>query len=448
MWKMSCEMRCRLFLLFLLLSLVTVRLPVAAFWQDGAKKPNILFLVIDALRQDALGNNGTGGTNTPFMDQLAKQSRSFSRCYAGSSTTKPSVVTLWTSSYPSEHGIVYRRDRMRDETITLAEVLAAAGYHTALFTGNPWLTEEFNMVQGFHCADFISYQESPNGKVNGKEVNRVFEEWIQPATREPFFAHIHYMDCHASTINYRQFYPETELESYCLNGPVPKEFDASVTENMKREYGKSVLFTDHLVKEIVEMLKKKGMWERTILVLTADHGEEFGDHGGLGHGTSLHEELLRVPLVIHHPGLSPGESDIPVSHVDMLPTVCDWAGLLPPAGISGKRLEELERNENLQARPFFARVVSLDDNSDRFTVIWQEHKYIYNRSTNKEILYNLREDPQEKHPLKSSPKQLLGRLRSEVEKQVNIAKRIPRPRHTPDISQETLSVLKDIGYLH
>jgi arylsulfatase A-like enzyme len=281
--------------------------------------PNIVLIVVDTLRADHLSCYGYGQNTSPFISELAAQGVLFERAYSASSWTSPGTASIHTSLYPFQHGVTtgflatkkgrkadptIRLNRIPEEAVTIAEVLKEAGYRTFAVTDNLNITEEQGFSQGFDA--FQNYNYETAEAVNGK-----LSEWrdeIEDA--QPYFLYIHYNDPHQP---YNRRKPWLAVEG---SRPVTR-----VTA-----YDSEIGYVDSKIKEVFDMY---GWNAGAVLILTSDHGEEFYEHGELGHGYNLYSQTIHVPLIIY-PALQaePGSSiATPVSTIDVLPTVRAAAGL-------------------------------------------------------------------------------------------------------------------------
>jgi arylsulfatase A-like enzyme len=290
--------------------------PALAPASAGSGPPNVIVYLVDALRPDHLGFGGYGKPTSPFLDALARRSLVFRRAYAGASWTKPSVATLLTSLQPQTHGVGARSygDALADEFPTLADVLARHGYATALFSANPLggtasgLDRRFD--QAFTPAALSGH--AGGGKVRAAELNAPLLRWLEAHARDRFLAVVHTVDPHPP---------------YASAGDETAAYDEEVAA------------ADAALRALYERLEGSGLARRTLLVVTSDHGRALGEKGRTGHGLSVHEDQVRVPLLLHHPGgLEAGVAEAPVHLVDVLPTVLAHCGVPAPPGVQGRSL--------------------------------------------------------------------------------------------------------------
>ena len=270
--------------------------------------PNLLLLVVDCLRGDALSVAGYARPTTPAIDALAGEGTRFSRASAQASWTRPSLPTLLTGLYPSEHGLLDFTDdpdapaaALDESVVTVAERLHRAGYATAMVGEQHQLSPRFGLQQGFDL-----WQPKAG---DGANIQRRFLEWQGGLSGKRFFAYLHYLELHWP------YCPPKDLRGRFDEGPSHlnpcadwrqlrddiRSGKYSVTAEdrqlLRARYDEELLGVDRTIGELVAELKRRRLYDDTLILVTGDHGEEFGEHGGFFHGQSLHEELLHVPLV-------------------------------------------------------------------------------------------------------------------------------------------------------
>ena len=288
---------------------------------------NVLLVTIDTLRADRLG--AYGGPPTAAIDALSARGVRFARAYAHAPMTLPSHVSILTGLLPPVHGVRNNGTfRLDPSVLTLASLLRAAGYRTGAFVGAFVLDRRFGLDQGFDVYDDL-YRESRNradfrfDERRAPEVLQPAADWIlsgraraearvgqRPADQTmPWFAWVHLFDPHA-----------------------PYDAPEARTADL---YDNEIAFTDAALGAFLSRLRGAGGLDRTLIALTADHGEGLGDHGEATHGLFAYDTTLRVPLVIAGPGIAPRVGSDLAAHVDLLPTVLDLLGLDAPDGLPG-----------------------------------------------------------------------------------------------------------------
>ncbi len=291
---------------------------------------NVLLIVVDTLGAEHLGCLGSELPSTPEIDRLAQRSLLFRRAYSPASWTQPAMASLFTSRMPHEHGVLRLRDRLGKELPSLPEQMRRAGFATAAMVSNFLVGEEYGFARGFRAFD----ESSARGHraVTSAEITNAAMDWLEARPRwQPFFLYLHYFDPH---FDYRH-HPEHDLTAGYegkLRPGMPiwdlRDQRATLEEKdvdfLRRLHLGEVAYTDAQIGRLLAYLEARGLADDTLVILTSDHGEEIMQHGWIGHTRTLYEELLHIPMMISLPGrIEPGESSIPVSLLDILPTLVD-----------------------------------------------------------------------------------------------------------------------------
>ena len=417
----------------------------ASCWRGPrpSPSPNILVILVDTLRFDRLGSYGSRRGLTPFIDSLAQRGYVFGRARAQSSWTNPSVASLFTSRYQSQHHVISFGSVLSPDELTLAEVLKRRGYATGAFCANILINDKLGFAQGFDRFEVVSRQGAPDSfprflKGRADAVNRRALAWLDSlradGKRTPaFFLYVHYMEPHAP------FDPPDELVSKVLNGrPRPDLDDINKAMNFavvnfpeelvapaQDFYDAEIMSLDAQLKDFFVQLQSRGFLGDTIVVFVADHGEEFDEHGLVGHHHTLYEEVIRVPFFLLVPGQeNHREISEPVSLVDVAPTILDLAdlpaeetfvgrslsGLLPERGSWRSRLRGLFGEE--ETRPVFSELINAKEAVRRspheHAVILDHDKLIVGVAGEREY-YDLAVDPGEKNPKAALPHDAIDR---------------------------------------
>jgi len=395
----------------------------------AADAPNVLILSIDTLRADALGCYGSQGGHTPNIDRLAERGVLFQRALAPMATTFPSHSSMFTGLYPRVHGVRWNGHTLDEDRTTLAEVLDDAGFETGAFVSYKAMVARGGLHQGFDSvSDEKLVADSPRIR-DGGEVNRLAFEYLDGlGERGGTFLWLHYFEPHSP-------YPLTDYASERLVGyEGPLADGASIDEihvmnDKKRRtpadvaafqtlYDGRVREADRLVGELIEGLEERGRLDDTILVLVGDHGQLLGEHGHVGHGAILWQEVLEVPFMIVDPrSKATGEVQTRVGVVDLMPTVLDLLSLEAPAGMQGRSLARALYGEALEDELYFAEVRIADPKQARprgqneaVAVFHEHHKFVL--QGDEEVLYDLNADPGEGQALELTlESELVNRLR-------------------------------------
>ncbi len=326
--------------------------------------PNVILIVVDTLRADHLSSYGYKGATTPAFDGLASDGTRFAKAYSQASWTRPSFGTIFSSLYPSSHRAIHKADQLPDAVVTLAETMQGAGYATVGFANNINVAPLFGFQQGFDQYTFLEPEfffgatESAAQLTIYNQLRLVRERYVsqkkwvenyyQPAdvvsqhgldwlaTRDPerpFFMFLHYMEPHDP-----YFVHPYNGEAYArVANPNP---DAALAGKYRAAYDGAIRFLDDELAKLFAELKKQNLYDESLIVLTADHGEEFHEHGGWWHGTTLYDEQLAVPLLVKAPKGGPAGvvNEHVVSSLDIAPTIIATAGVAVPKSMVGKAL--------------------------------------------------------------------------------------------------------------
>jgi arylsulfatase len=343
--------------------------------------PNLLLVTLDTLRADHLGSYGFALETSPEIDRLARSGVLFERAVAASSTTAPSHASILTSRYTREHSVGYLTGRTRlAEAPTLAEQLRGAGYATAGFVSNPNLRRRLGFDRGFDHFDDELPKAEPNRPA---QFERVAEEttaraiaWLAAPRREPWFLWVHYQDPHgpyapppghADRFRVPPAPGEAELEVLESNdgiGGIPA-YQAlpglRLPSQYLGRYADEIFYADASLGRLLAAADDFAAGRETAVLLTADHGESLGEGGAwFVHFLVSTPQLSHVPMILTAPGVAPGRRSEPVSHVDVLPTLLELAGLSAPAGARGVALGPYLR----EGRPLPDRVVYCDSGAE------------------------------------------------------------------------------------
>ena len=430
------------------------------------EKPNIIFLVVDALRGDHLGYAGYSRPTSPNIDALAEESVVFTQCYSQGTKTKPSIASLFVSQYPSQHSIIegnredadgnYFSPILNTSLKTMAEYLKESGYNTVGLLEQGQLRKYMGFGQGFNY--YNSYLILAN------LINDEFFDWLPFNKHRKFFAYLHYQDVHA---------PYTPIEKYSnllgikKVGNVPthgkawqkakddwrkskRDHNNKITRLQESEvqalidsYDAEIRAIDDDLGQLIQVLKEKKLYNNSIIVLTADHGEGFNEHGLLGHGNSLYEEVINVPLLIRFPDKKySGVINSPVQLIDLLPTLLDYLKIEKSEGVVGRNLiTYLDGEINPEEYPVFSEMVS------SFMIRKGDMKLIYNRNLEKLELYDLKNDHEEQNNLALQKPDLAVQMKNEIIDWIDNNKTHQIKATEISIDTKTIKNLKSLGYL-
>lgn len=424
-------------------------------WSDVSDaRPNIVVLLIDTLRADRLGVYGWARARTPQLDALAKRGVRFQDATSAASWTLPSHASMFTSTYPSQHGL-WQDQRLPESLVTVAEVLRDEGYRTAAFAERGFLKADHGFARGF---------ERFNSHVrNCTETFSVAAKWIGER-RTPFFAFVHTYKVHAPHVPsdefsagyVREYSGEGTGVSFMRElvedrkGPLPS-LDAQ--RYLSDLYDAEIAELDFAVGEFLAELEEAGKLENTLLVVTSDHGEEFFEHGAFSHGASLYQEQLHVPLIVYWKGHMDG--GVVATHlvhgVDLAPTLAAAAGAEAPASWMGKPLS-VEPSEGREVFvPMRLRWADPERIGAAAIAIRKGHlKYVSYPAGERvhdahqgPVLFDLRSDPGETSNLLDEQSARVWSERAEA-----LLERFPQLGETSsfDLDEEALRELEELGY--
>ena len=332
---------------------------------EGA--PNVLVIVVDTLRADHLPGYGYARGSTPALERFAQDSVRFDQAFANASWTRPSFASILTGRYASSHGVMAKPDGLPDALTTLPEALSAGGYATAGFVTNFNVAPYFNFQQGFDEYTFlepefvlgaddsaaklllmqfvrqrIETMRAARGTVepgtayqDAETVNRNLNGWLDRAPSRPWFLFAAYMDPHDPYFEHP--YTGQGYARAAHQSPDPSEAPV-----LTRLYDGEITYWDQQFGRLMDDLRRRGLYDDMMIVVTSDHGEELADHGGFWHGTTLYDEQIRVPLFVKLPGNARAGTVVRhwVQSVDLMPSILRQVGLRVPEGVQGGDLNE------------------------------------------------------------------------------------------------------------
>jgi arylsulfatase A-like enzyme len=427
--------------------------------RSAPPRPNILMIVIDTLRADRLGCYGNQRGLTPFLDSLAERGFVFRHAYAQSSWTNPSVASLFTSRFPSQHKVTSAPDTMPmpgDGEWMLAQSLSRGGYRNAAVVANAGLRGYADRQltpskrvpgrgfgKGFDL--FVALAATPNGpnqflwvRPRAEQVNQQALAWLRDnESGAPVFLYLQYMETH-------QPYAPTEagLARASRGGHPPDVKRANVSKlaanrrplepdelrNLEDVYDAEVASVDAGVRDLFAALDKQGFLKDAIVVVTADHGEEFGAHGVFGHGVSLYEPEIHVPLLVLVPHSDKRvDVDEDVSLIDLAPTLLDWIDAPVPASFEGRSIvpilnpspslwRRLVGGPSRSSHPAFSELICEGGDwkrvtPHRYAVVEEGRKLIADGNGNADY-FDVAEDPQETQGKALRPPERLALLQA------------------------------------
>ncbi|MEQ8762978.1 MAG: sulfatase-like hydrolase/transferase [Planctomycetota bacterium] len=279
------------------------------------RPPNVLIITIDTLRADRVGCYGSDSGATPHLDALAARGVRIEQAFTAAPITLPSHASILTGAYPTRHGVrMNGTDRLDDRLPTLAERLARTGYRTGAFVSAYVVTRPFGLGRGFdHYDDAVGTELERDAGAT----RQAFEAWSDQATERPFFAWVHFFDPH-----------------------LPRRAPDDLAKRFSDGYDAEIASVDREIGRLFDWLEERGELERTLVVVTSDHGEGLGEHGEMTHFFFIYDSTMRVPMLFAGPGVPKGKVlDRGVGRtIDIAPTVLDALDLSVPETMQGRPL--------------------------------------------------------------------------------------------------------------
>ncbi len=386
--------------------------------RDAVRGKNLVMVLLDAGGYGHFGFAGYDRDTTPNIDALAAKSLVFDTAYTEAASTGHSVYAMLTSSYPflaekqGLKGIVDAPFKVGEKTNLMQALLAAKFGRRIGISGNPWFGPDFGFDRGFTKFYEIYDNESVPDSTEHLAARTVeaFENDMKSWGNEQVFAYLHFLEPHTPYTPPDEFARKFDavaadsvdasarnLIKYRLDPPSKHR-----QEMIRALYDGNLAYVDSKVGEVIEDLKKSGRWDSTVFLVIADHGEAFWEHGVYAHGRHIYEEFMRIPFIMHIPGapeFAGQHVKEPVSLVDLLPTYLDLFEIKPPSGLKGDSLVPLiaGRTEDFKTRKVFLR--NTHSIVPEFGLRAGRYKWIYRVYESSYQLYDLVEDPHEKHDL-------------------------------------------------
>lgn len=371
--------------------------------EKGNEAPGgVLLVLIDTLRQDSLGCYGYHRPTSPAIDALALDAIRFTELVPQSSWTRPSVASLLTSTYPTVHGAEDHPDAVRPGLATLEDALKRGGYETHVLMGNPSCLPLWGL-----CTDFSRGLDlsTPDVETMRNQDEGIVGEAIQTVrllANGRWFLYVHLMSPH------QPYLAPSPYNAVFLSQDVSGSQETVMRTWMKDSYDGEIAYVDSLLGPLFNEMKGLGVWDNSYVVLLADHGEQFWEHGNNGHGMSLFEEEIRVPFLLKLPHSQHAGTVCKtlIEMVDVAPTLLDLLGLPREPRFQGSSFSDLvnaETTPSSNAEEQIAYASLRFNRHDERMAKTVSRKYIRKEDTQRSEWYNLREDPTEQRPLLEAP---------------------------------------------
>jgi arylsulfatase A-like enzyme len=415
------------------------------------EKLSVVFVLIDTLRADRVGANGYGRPTTPILDRLASEGVRFAHVEAQSSWTKSSMASIWTGLFPQRTRVTRFDDALPEAAVLPAERFREAGYRTAGIWRNGWVAPNFGFGQGFEtylrpapARTPERFRRSPGAdplKGTDEDATQVAISFLDSHRHEPFLLYVHYMDVHQYAYD---------------DAAAQLGFGTSYSD----AYDSAIHWVDRNVGALAQALEDRDLARRTILVVAADHGEGFGEHGLEGHARTLYREVTRVPLIVSLPVRLRGGVVVEpmVRNVDIWPTVLELAGLPPLPEGDGRSLVPLieAAAEGRAAEPPPAAVGYLDRRWGRMeeppmpllSLREEQRVLILGQDAGRESveLYDSGADPWEEHDLNGAAPPWRAPLESAARAELAAEPPLP-PAPQVELDELTREQLRALGYM-
>ncbi len=429
----------------------------------SSSRPNLVLITLDTVRADHLSAYGYARTTTPNLDRAARQGVLFENAIATSSWTLPSHASMFTGLLPHQHGANYNAP-LPPGSMTLAGVLGSRGYETAAFAANTaWFKQGRGMDQGFDVYDDDTDSVRHNlrrtlsgrafqelyyrlrgigdfGRKDARQLNHEIFDWLRHRSKSPFFLFVNYYDAHDPYVApppYDKSFGSASASllrrarSVSHGQQVSQRLSAEDTASLISAYDNCLAFLDSQVGELLAFLASSPNGSNTIVVITSDHGEAFGEHDCYGHGCGLHRELLHVPLIVFGPGIPSGRRVSPlVSIRGIFSTVLDAASgdIHLPLGASLRRFWTAGANPQLGDQVAVSELTPaagvITAPTPSISLMTGEWHYLRD-ATGRSRLYRWREDGGEETDLSSSAEGL--RVSQQLEQRLYGLVRYSRP---------------------
>jgi len=426
-----------------------------------AARPSMVLVVLDALRADHLGCYGYGRETSPRLDRWSDKGLLWEQCVSTSSWTMPAFASLMTGLWPCRHKVVRYPNppSFEPDSAVLPAVLKQAGYFTMAVTGGGYVSRLLGGIRGH-----FDILDSPGRRL--EDTLPVALRYVEALGRSPFFLLLHGFNCH------RPYEPapcdDRFLPQYAGDfdvarlgmpgGSVPKR-EADI-RRIVAAYDGEVRGVDRMIGMFLDRLKRLGVLANCLVIITSDHGEEFGEHGGFDHVSTLYDEVLHVPLIVLGPNVPAGRSDALASLADVFPSTLTWLGLPRPECDGLSLLERREGRMVLAETGYRGEYLARIGPTDRAlkpirrTLLragrTQRYKIILDHRDEPLECYDLAKDPSEKHSIVGEQAETVSALRRQflfAARQVSAAEMLAAEGdEQPEDDEKVRETLRQLGY--
>lgn len=440
-----------------------------------ASKPpqqNVILIILDTVRADRLGCYGNTEGLTPEIDKFSRDAVRFDQAFSHAPWTLPSVASIFTSRYPAQHtagGRLGAFTILPDDVVTIAEVFQRSRAVTGAITNVLFLDKKFGMTQGFDTVDSHIPRTNTVMRRAGPTTQAALR-WLDKNQRQQFFLMVHYFDPHLTYDAPQPFRrkwaaPQDREGNDFVFGTIADmikfrrgktRLDADTITRLAKLHNAEIAYLDSQIGKLLTGISSRGLDSNTVVVITADHGEEFNEHGGFEHGHSLYDELLHIPLLIRVPTIPLKQSDngntwqrgfstsSTVRHIDIAPTLCELVGIKPDPAFTGRSLVEHLCGSEQPDRP----VLSQGNMWGPSGVAWRrgDYKLLYQPDTSAIQLYDLKNDAIEQIDIAEKLPQLSKKMLQELDLVTQTLSSTDATGDAPDLTLEQIKLLRSLGY--
>ncbi len=446
--------------LFVFCIILIGTLNTVLFVNQKNKGPNVVLIVVDTLRADRTSITDFKIETTPYLKKyFMPDAVSFTNAYSNSSWTLPSVTSLMTSRYPSKININGYLSKLEKSHLTLAEILQNRGYTTGGIVSHLFLIDKFGLAQGFNYYNqtHIDLTNQNHDSITSPQITGDAITFIRENKTSKFFLFLHYFDPHYNFKDHAQSStykgPFKDIDIHELRGLIQKKFYYKHDlDYLKYCYDSEIRFTDSYIGKVIEALKKNNIYDNTIIIFTADHGEEFAERGYVGHTRTLYNELINIPLMIKpssgtaFPVETAYESEN-VSNLDIVPTTLNLLNIKHPGKFQGKNIFDRDNKDNV----VFSEVNVVDHSNklyNKVCMIDGNWKLIKDIPSDKFELYNLQDDPYESHDRSvNDVDDVLYRMKENLENWLRVNRKNETEKTDVHLNKKEIQNLKSLGYL-
>ncbi len=424
-------------------------------------KYSVAVILLDAASASHFGCYGYHLPTTPNIDRIAAEGVQFMNAYTQAVYTRASTGSLMTGQYPDLHRVLFARDRLPESAFTLAEMFSAAGVRTASFVGNPHAGENAGYKQGF--GEMVEMYKIPGYRNLAGDFEPHLYPWLQKSRDTRSFAYIHFREPHFISDPPREFLarfatgykgkinPQSDLNSVNV-GRI--QMDDGALDRIRSVYDATLNYADSVVGAIVAEMKRTGVWDKTIVIILADHGEALWEHGYFGHNVHVYEDMAHIPLIIHFP---------PDSGVAQPRKINGLAQTIDLFATFAEVLDSAEGRKHAAGRSLIPVLAGEPDPEGEFVFtrsLWgratygvrhERWEYVYRAKTDEEELYDLWTDRLEEHNLAAERPVLASYLRSHMlgwmHEQAALAAQAAAPS-AATFDEETRKSLLALGYVN